>query len=133
MATIKWKKEQNSKVLKYILIVPAYLVIMFVTMIGFDLIFVNSNEYDKERNYIESNIYNTKIAYGIDCEDETIQYSGTINENEIKNNQNIIDNIPVISQDAVLKTLEDSQTGTGYFSYRNANLAKYRINGKIFE
>ena len=29
-----------------------------------------------------------------------------------------------------MKTLEDSQTGTGYFSYKNASLAKYKIKGK---
>ncbi|MCI9063125.1 MAG: COG1615 family transporter, partial [Clostridia bacterium] len=82
-ATINWKKRTNSKVIKDILAVPGYLVVMFVVMIVFDVILVKPNEYDKERKYIESNIYSTKTAYGIDCEDETIEYSGTINEKEI--------------------------------------------------
>ena len=130
MATIKWKKEENAKILKYILVIPTYLVIMFVVIIGFDLVFVNSNEYDKERNYIENNIYNTKTAYGIDCEDETIQYSGTINEQEINDNKNIIDNTAFISKDIVLQNLQETQTETGYYTYRNVNIARYNINGK---
>ena len=35
---------------------PAYLVILAVGMLGFNLIYVNSNELDKERTYIAENI-----------------------------------------------------------------------------
>ena len=98
-------------------------------MIGFDLIFVNSNELDKEKEYITENINNTKNAYNINIEESNLEHSGTITSQEVEESTNVINNIPIISQDAVLKTLEDSQTETGYFSYRNANLAKYEING----
>lgn len=128
---LKYFKEGNTnKVLKNLAIIPAYLVILFVVMIVFDLIFVRSNELDKEKEYIAENINNTKNAYKINIEESNIQNSGTITREEVEKNNNVINNIPIISQDAVLKTLEDSQTGTGYFSYRNANLAKYEINGK---
>ena len=128
---LKFFKEGNTnKVLKNLAIIPAYLVILFVVMIAFDLIFVRSNELDKEKEYIAENINNTKNAYKINIEESNIQNSGTITREEVEKNSNVINNIPIISQEAVLKTLEDSQTGTGYFSYRNANLAKYQINGK---
>ena len=128
---LKYFKEGNTnKVLKNLAIIPAYLVILFVVMIVFDLIFVRSNELDKEKEYIAENINNTKNAYKINIEESNIQNSGTITREEVEKNNSVINNIPIISQDAVLKTLEDSQTGTGYFSYRNANLAKYEINGK---
>ncbi len=128
---LKYFKEGNTnKVLKNLAIIPAYLVILFVVMIAFDLIFVRSNELDKEKEYIAENINNTKNAYKINIEESNIQNSGTITREEVEKNNSVINNIPIISQDAVLKTLEDSQTGTGYFSYRNANLAKYEINGK---
>ena len=129
-ATINLKKEKKSKVIKNILIIPGYLVIMFISMIIFDILFVNSNEYDKERKYIESNNYNTMSAYGIDCENETIEYSGTINEHEIKNNENIINNIVFINEDVVLQNLKETQTQTGYYTYNNAKLLKYNVKGK---
>ena len=36
----------------------------------------------------------------------------------------------MVNQDVVLKTLDDNQTGTGYYTYRNANIAKYKISGE---
>ncbi len=125
-----FKEGDTNKVLKNLAIIPSYLVVLFVVMIGFDLIFVHSNELDKEKEYIAENINSTKNAYKINIEESNIQNSGTITKEEVEKNSNVINNIPIISQEAVLKTLEDSQTGTGYFSYRSANLAKYKINGK---
>ena len=125
-----FKQEKTSKVLKNLAVIPGYLVVMFIVMVGFDLIFVNSNEIDKEKEYIQQNIDNTKSAYNINIEENNIENSGTITEEEVDENRNIINNIPIMSQDAVLTTLEDNQTETGYFSYRNANLANYQINGQ---
>lgn len=128
---LRYFKEGNTnKVLKNLAVIPAYLVILFVVMILFDLVFVSSNELDKEKQYIAENINNTKNAYNINIEESKLENSGTITNDEIEKNSNVLSNIPIISQEAVLKTLEDSQTRTGYFSYRNANIAKYQINGK---
>lgn len=125
-----FKKAQTNKVLKNLAVIPAYLVLLFVVMLGFDLLFVHANELDKEKSYIAENIKNTKSAYQIAIEEKNIDNSGTITEEEVQNNTNVIHNIPIISQDAVLKTLKDSQTQTGYYSYRNANLAKYKIGNE---
>ena len=128
---LKYFKEGNTnKVLKNLAVIPSYLVILFIVMMVFDLVFVSSNELDKEKEYITENIKNTKNAYNINMEEKNIQNSGTITTEEVEKNSNVMNNIPIISQEAVLKTLEDNQTGTGYFSYRNANLAKYTINNK---
>lgn len=125
-----FKEGKTSKVLKNLAVIPGYLVILFVVMVIFDLVFVNSNELDKEKKYIAENIENTKNAYNINIEEEIVEDSGTITSEEVNNNENVINNIPIVSKTAVLETLEDSQTGTGYYSYRNSNLAKYEINGK---
>lgn len=128
---LKYFKEGNTnRVLKNLAVVPAYLVMLFVVMLVFDLVFVKSNELDKEKEYIAENIKNTKNAYHINIEENNLQNSGTITSEEVQKNNNVIHNIPIISQDTILKTLEDNQTETGYFSYRNANLAKYEIKGK---
>ena len=99
-------------------------------IVGFDLIFVSSNRLDKEKIYISENIESTKNAYGIDTTEISLEYTGTITEEEVSENSNVIDNIPIVSQEAVLTTLQEKQTGTGYYAYRNANLATYNINGK---
>lgn len=99
-------------------------------MVVFDLAFVSTNELDKEKEYIAENIKNTKNAYNINIEEKNIENSGTITSEEVEENANVINNIPVISKDAVSKTLENSQTVTGHYVYPNISIAKYNINGK---
>ena len=125
-----FKQGKTNKVLKNLAIIPGYLVALFIVMMSFGLLYVNSNELDKEKEYIAENIKNTKNAYDINIEESNIEDSGTITNSEVEENSNIINNIPIVSKDSVLKTLEDSQTVTGHFLYPNVNMAKYKINGK---
>ena len=122
-----FKKGYTAKVLKNLAVIPTYLVLLFVVMVGFDLIFVKSNELDKERGYISQNIENTKNAYGLNIDESSLEYSGTVTEEDLNSNSNVVDNIPIISEEAVLTTLKNTQTNTGYYTYRSANLAKYKI------
>ena len=125
-----FKKGNTGKVLKNLAVIPGYLVILFIVMVVFDLAFVSTNELDKEKEYIAENIKNTKNAYNINIEEKNIENSGTITSEEVEENANVINNIPVISKDAVSKTLENSQTVTGHYVYPNINIAKYNVNGK---
>ena len=125
-----FKAGNTNKVLKNLAVIPGYLVILFVIMIGFDLIYVNSNELDKERDYISANIENTKRAYNIEIEETNLESSGTITQEEVEDSQNVINNIPIISKDAVLETLQNNQSSAGYYVYPNTTLAKYNINGQ---
>ena len=124
-----FKKGKQSKILKDLIVVPIYLVILFVVMLGFDLIFVNQNEFDKEKKYIESNIATTKKAYGIDCDSESIDYTGTITDEEVQRNQNIIDNVTIIDKQTVLDNLNETQASSGYYTYKTAKISSYEING----
>lgn len=125
-----FKQNNTSKVLKNLIVIPGYLVGMFIVIVTFNLIFVNSNTLDKEKEYLDYNIKYTKNAYNIDIEEENLENTGTITQQEVNENYTIINNTKIVNNDIVLKSLEDSQTGTGYYSYRNANLAKYKINGE---
>ena len=125
-----FKNNNTSKVLKNLAIIPGYLIAMFLVIIVFNLIFVNSNKLDKEKEYLENNINYTKAAYNIDIEEESLENTGTITQTEVNENSDIINNIKIVNSDVILKTLDYNQTGTGYYSYRNANIAKYKISGK---
>ena len=129
-AISEFKKGNTKKVIKSILIVPGYLVLLFVVMIGFNLIFVNSNELDKERQYIETNIRNTKIAYGIDIDEVLIEDGGTLSRNDITENADTISNIPLVSESTVLQDLEGSQTSKGYYNYPSTQVGVYEIENK---
>lgn len=130
LATANIKKENKSGTIKNLLIIPAYMVCMFIVMFGFNIIFVNSNKYDKEKEYIERNISYTKEAYGINLEDETIEYSGTIKTDEIKANKSILDNSVIIDKKSALDKLNNEQAEKGYYTYQTAGIAKYIQDGK---
>ncbi len=127
---IKGAKEKSSKkVVASILIVPVYMVILFVVMVGFNIIYINTNELDKEKQYLSYNIENTKTAYGIKIDEIDISNEDNSLE-EIENHSKLIDKATIISEDITLKTIGVTQTSTGYYSYRNATIGKYNINGK---
>lgn len=131
LRAVKAFNEKNtSKVIKNVIIIPGYLVAMFLVIIIFNIIFVNPNTLDKEKEYLDYNIKYTKNAYNINIEEESLENTGTITQQEVNENSTVIDNTKIINTDAILKTLENNQTGTGYYSYRNANIAKYKINGQ---
>lgn len=130
MAVRYFVKNQNKKILYTVMSVPIYLVALFLIMVGYDLIFVNPNEFDAERKFIEKNIQSTQDAFDIKVEEINIEYSGTIKAEEVDNNSEVIDNITLVNENLVLQSLEDTQTEAGYYTYRNAILAKYKIDGK---
>jgi len=123
-------KNQNKKILYTILAIPTYLVALFLVMVGYDLIFVKTNEFDAERSYIEKNIESTQKAFNIKVDETNIDYTGTIKEEEVQNNSEVIDNITLVNEDLVLQSLNDTQTESGYYTYRNAILSEYEIDGK---
>lgn len=125
-----FKKEQSKNVLKSLAIIPGYLVALFIVMLGFDLIFVHSNELDKQKQYIGYNIDYTKNAYNINTDEDNLDYSGTVTLEQTQQNQDVLNNVTVVSKDIVLQTLQDKQTNTGYYTYRNANIGKYNVEGQ---
>lgn len=129
--SVKFFAQNKMKKIVYpVAVVPIYLVTLFLVMVGYDFIFVKSNEFDKERKYISENIKSTQEAYNIKVKETSIEYSGTIKEDEVEKNDDVIDNITIVNKDLVKKSLKDTQTETGYYTYNSVSLAKYNINGK---
>lgn len=126
----EFTKGNTKKIIKALLWVPSYLVILAVGMLGFNLIYVNSNELDKERTYIAENIKNTKKAYGIDIEEDVIKDEGTITQSAITANSETISNIPIVNAENVIKDLEGSQTTKGYYKFTRAQIGNYTIDDK---
>lgn len=130
LAVRYFQKNQNKKIMFTIISIPAYLVALFVVIVAYDYIFVKPNEFDKERTYIAENIKSTQKAYNIKVDESSIDYTGTIKQEEVTNNSDVIDNITLVSKDLVVQSLNDTQTESGYYTYRNATLSKYEIDGK---
>lgn len=131
MAIKAFNKGSTKKVIMWILVVPAYLVILLIIMALFQVIFVIPNELDREEQNIRYNIEYTKEAYGINSNVYTIENGGeTITESTLSELSNTIDNIVIVDKDTLLKDLNTVQTEKGYYTYNTSAIASYRVNGK---
>ena len=125
-----FKQDRTKKLIMWIVAVPAYLVVLFIVMAGTQAIYVNANEYDKEKEYISANIRATKEAYGVNIEEIALNESETITSKHVAEYKNVLNNIGVADANIVLKDLNNGQTAKGYYSYRTSQIGKYNINGK---
>lgn len=129
ISVIKIIKNANAdnfkKCIKSASMIPIYLVIMFGTLIYFQEIYVGSNELDKEKDYIKYNIDATKEAYGIEINQHTIAEYDTITVDDVEENVDVINNIPILNQKVINKTVADMQDNSTYYSYNHGNLGVY--------
>lgn len=119
------KKGDNKKAFKSVLIVPIYLVVLFILMVGYQYLFVNRNKLNTEYDYIKYNIESTKNAYNIKVDENELNYSGTVNYDEVQDNKEILDNIPVVNESITLTTLNEYQSKQGYYLFNNTKLLEY--------
>ncbi len=125
------QEKSTKKVILSLAIVPEYLVALFIVMVLFQAIFVNPNELDKEKNYIASNIEYTKKAYNINIDEKDITDEGTITAEQVATNNDVINNVAIVNDDVTLSTLQDKQTSSKYYTYRNSKIGKYTIDGEV--
>ena len=69
MAIRNFKKENFKKVIGWLSTIPIYLIALFLVILVFDLVYINKNELDKEKSYIQDNIALTKKAYDINIDE----------------------------------------------------------------
>ena len=130
MGVKNFKTENLKKVAIWFCSIPIYLVILFLVILGFDLSYVNKNELDKEKTYIEKNIKFTKKAYDINIDEIEIQNSGTIQNSDIEQNQSVVNNINVLNEKIVIDQLNAYKTSSGFYKYNNTMPELYNINGE---
>lgn len=123
-------KQKLKKMLISISIVPVYLVGLFIILLLFNLIFVNTNKLDKEKEYIGYNINFTKSAYNLNINEKEYENSEGITRQDLQENKDVINNIRIVDDVTTLKTLNSLQTNSGYYVYKNTRLQKYKINGQ---
>lgn len=131
MAIKRFKQGKTKKVIANILIVPVYILILLITLVVFQLVFITPNELDKEKANIENNIRFTKDAYGVNIDEINISDGGsTVTQELLEKTQDTISNIAIVDKATVLKDLNATQTQKGYYTYHSTQITNYRVNGK---
>ncbi|MBR3134806.1 MAG: UPF0182 family protein [Clostridia bacterium] len=123
------KNKNVRRVVGDVLVVPVYLIALAIVLALYQLIFIGTETLASNERYIQSNIEYTKQAYGLNQSYQTINYSGTIEESEINNNNDILSNIDIVTKSNVLQDFQTSNTSKGYYNYRKTQIEEYNING----
>ena len=121
----KIKNGEYKKGVLHLLLIPAYLVIMFLLIISTEFIYLRRNEFDKEKEYIAYNIEATKSAYDIKLQEIDIKNGGTITTEDLENNKQLFNNINLLDEEIVLQHLKEYQTTLGYYSFNRAQELVY--------
>lgn len=126
MAIKCFKKDSAKNVIKSLAVVPVYLVILFVVMVGYKILFVNGSELDKEKSYIATNIDYTKTAYNLKIKEVELESTGTITKEEANENEEVINNTSIVTKKVALTNLLQTQTSTEYYTYNNTKPTLYK-------
>lgn len=130
IAISAYNNGKTKKVIGSILTVPIYLCLMAVLLIGYNGIFVNTNEYDKQKKYIGYNIENTRTAYNINIDEVEVVNGGVLVSEDALNNQELLNNVSIVNEELVLQNLNGSLTNKGYYTYSSSKIGEYNVNGK---
>lgn len=130
LAISYYNKGKTKKVIGSILTVPIYLCLLLFTLVGYNTMFINSNELDKQKDYINYNIENTRSAYNIAINETSISNAGALSNQDIVANAKLLSNISIVNKDLVLQNLNGTLTSKGYYTYNSSKIGQYTINGE---
>lgn len=130
LAVSNYNKGKTKKVIGSILTVPIYLCLLLVTLVGYNTMFINSNELDKQKEYINYNIENTRNAYNIQIDEINVTNGGALSYEDIIRNADLLGNISIVNKDLVLQNLNGTLTNKGYYTYSSSKIGQYLINGE---
>lgn len=130
--TMKYlKKFKVKKIISSMLITPIYLVALFGVMTGFQYLYANRNELDKQKKYIEENIKNTRQAYNIEVDEVEIDNTENLDNFTIVNNSDTLSQVTLIDKETTLSNLSEYKNSEGYYTYQSTKIGRYNVNGKL--
>jgi len=125
-----WK----GKLKKAAITIAVYPVIFILVSIASGLIqtvFVKPNEFEYEREYLKSNMIETRAAFGLD---KIKPYDFTtikdLTPKIIENNRNTINNIRVVDYLPTLDSNRQLQSNTNFYTFNTGDILNYTVNGK---
>ncbi|WP_340106621.1 UPF0182 family membrane protein [Rhodohalobacter sp. 8-1] len=93
---------------------------------------VNPNELELERPHLEKNIEMTRLAFGINNVREVeYQADDTLDIEDIRNNQDAVDNIRLWDPRLLIQTYKQLQEIRSYYEFYSVDNDRYMIDGQM--
>lgn len=127
------KNDNKNKIFKTILIVPVYILLIYILIFVVQIVWINRNKLEYESKYIRQNISETKTAFGIKTDENIIEKSEILSSNALIDSQEFISTIPMVNPEIVLQTLNEQDTNLKIYKYNSPQLAKSIYNEEELE
>ena len=123
------RNKDAGKTIRYVLIVPVYLIALALVLAIYQGIFIGSNDLEANEPSIKENIKNTRQAYGIYAEESNTNFTPELTESNFAHNANIINNVNLASNDSIIQDCQAMETSKGYYTFRQTQIEQYNIDG----
>ncbi len=123
------KEKDAGKTIRYVLIVPVYLIALALVLAVYQGIFIGANNLEANEPSIKENIKNTRQAYGIYAEESRNVFTPELNEYNFASNASVINNINLGSNENVIQDCQAMETSKGYYTFRQTQIEQYNIDG----
>ena len=124
------KKFKVKKIITSMLITPVYLILLFFVMSGFQYLYAQRNELDKQKDYIDENIRSTRMAYNIGIDEVEIDNTENLDNETISKNGELLKQITIVDEETTLANLAEYKDSEGYYTYQSTQIGRYNIAGK---
>ncbi len=125
-----WKGKLKKAAIA-IAVYPIIFILVSITSGLIQTVLVKPNEFEYEKNFLKSNMTETRAAYGLDkikpYDFATIE---DLTPEIIEKNRNTIDNIRVVDYTPTLDSNRQLQSNTNFYTFSTGDILNYTINGK---
>jgi uncharacterized protein len=125
-----WKGKLKKAAIS-IVVYPAIFILVSIASGLIQSVFVKPNEFEYEKDYLKSNMIETRAAYGLDkikpYDFATIE---DLTPATVEKNRNTIDNIRVVAYPPTLDSNRQLQSNTNFYTFNTGDILNYTVNGK---
>jgi uncharacterized membrane protein (UPF0182 family) len=134
IAAVTFYMGAKKRNLKFALSVPAALIVISIVGTGLagvvENFIVEPDQLSKETKYMEYSIKNTQSAYALnDVNQIDFPANDDLTIDDIKNNQEVIDNIRINDQDPLIQVYNQLQGIRPYYVFNDVDVDRYIIDG----
>jgi len=129
-AFFMWKGKLKKAAIS-IAVYPVIFILLSIASGLIQTVFVKPNEFEYEKDFLKSNMIETRAAYGLDkikpYDFATIE---DLTPATVEKNRNTIDNIRVVDYIPTLDSNRQLQSNTNFYTFNTGDILNYTVNGK---
>lgn len=125
-----WKGKLKKAAIS-IAVYPIIFILVTIVSGLIQTVIVKPNEFEYEKNFLKSNMIETRAAFGLDkIEPYDFATIEDLTPEIIEKNRNTIDNIRVVDYTPTIDSNRQLQSNTNFYTFSTGDILNYTVNGK---